>query len=407
MNNYELISNGAAIYWVGANGTLINSSFSGNHGYGDGGIVAWEGHNGKIFNTSFKDNPPSFKYEFIIGGSNPSCRFIGGVVNGFYDGDLIGNSFLKNVSVNARRVLTVNMPVLYNGELIIKLTDEEGLPFVNDIFKVHIYNKNYNLYLESIIDKNGFARVSLPFNLSVGNYNIKYYLKQILDSYIKKSDYYHINESGKLCYDFNSILINQSSLSVIKRDTSLFCYNLRIFYNSNEHLYVKLVDNNGVAIKGVKFLFKIYLSKNKFKNYYVTTNSKGMAILKHNFNQGHYSIVINAINGNYKIKSLKSKFKIYKTPLTIKAPKIVAKYKKSKKFTIKLINKKAKKIVKNIKIKVKISIGKKYKTRTLKTNNKGLAYLNTKNFKRNVHKIFISPKNTNYYGKFISKIIIK
>ena len=97
LNNYELISNGAAIYWVGANGTLINSSFSGNHGYGDGGIVAWEGHNGKIFNTSFKDNPPSFKYEFIIGGSNPSCRFIGGVVNGFYDGDLIGNSFLKNV----------------------------------------------------------------------------------------------------------------------------------------------------------------------------------------------------------------------------------------------------------------------------------------------------------------------
>ena len=109
LNNYELISNGAAIYWVGANGTLINSSFSGNHGYGDGGIVAWEGHNGKIFNTSFKDNPPSFKYEFIIGGSNPSCRFIGGVVNGFYDGDLIGNSFLKNVSVNARRVLTVSV----------------------------------------------------------------------------------------------------------------------------------------------------------------------------------------------------------------------------------------------------------------------------------------------------------
>ena len=82
-------------------------------------------------------------------------------------------------------------------------------------------------------------------------------------------------------------------------------------------------------------------------------------------------------------------------------------YKKSKKFTIKLINKKAKKIVKNIKIKVKISIGKKYKTHTLKTNNKGLAYLNTKNFKRGVHKVFISPKNTNYYGKFISKIIIK
>ena len=36
LNNYELISNGAAIYWVGANGTLINSSFSSNHGYGNG-----------------------------------------------------------------------------------------------------------------------------------------------------------------------------------------------------------------------------------------------------------------------------------------------------------------------------------------------------------------------------------
>lgn len=73
----------------------------------------------------------------------------------------------------------------------------------------------------------------------------------------------------------------------------------------------------------------------------------------------------------------------------------VSKYKKSKYFKIKIIDKKTKKPVKNLKFKFKVKLSKgKYKTYTLKTNKNGIAKYNLKKLKPGVHLVYLlSSKN--------------
>ena len=69
---------------------------------------------------------------------------------------------------------------------------------------------------------------------------------------------------------------------------------------------------------------------------------------------------------------------VKKYPTTVSAPKVTAKYKKSKYFTVKIKNKVTKKVLKNTQIILKVYTGKKYKTYKVKTNSKGIAKFNTK-----------------------------
>ena len=48
-------SYGGAIYWTGANGTLINSAFSNCNASNNGGAIRWNGNNGSIINCNFTD----------------------------------------------------------------------------------------------------------------------------------------------------------------------------------------------------------------------------------------------------------------------------------------------------------------------------------------------------------------
>ena len=75
----------------------------------------------------------------------------------------------------------------------------------------------------------------------------------------------------------------------------------------------------------------------------------------------------------------------------------------SAKVTVKA-NKKA---VKKVAVKVKVFTGKKSKTYNIKTNNKGVAKLNTKKLKVGKHKVVISSGNSNYKISAKSKITIK
>ncbi|MBR4446964.1 hypothetical protein [Methanobrevibacter sp.] len=99
--------------------------------------------------------------------------------------------------------------------------------------------------------------------------------------------------------------------------------------------------------------------------------------------------------------------KISKAKTIVKAPKVTAKYKKSKYFKVTVKNKATKKAVKKLKLKVKVYTGKKYKTYTIKTNKKGVAKLNTKKLNRGKHKVKITSKNKNYKISKKSKIKIK
>jgi DNA-binding Xre family transcriptional regulator len=72
-----------------------------------------------------------------------------------------------------------------------------------------------------------------------------------------------------------------------------------------------------------------------------------------------------------------------------------------------LKNKATKKIISNVKVKIKVYSGKKYKTYTVKTNKKGIAKINTNKLKTGKHKVVISSKNSNYLISAKSMITIQ
>ena len=103
---------------------------------------------------------------------------------------------------------------------------------------------------------------------------------------------------------------------------------------------------------------------------------------------GTYEIYISNIGSSdaldsdysYLFFSYTGTVKIKKMSTIVKAPKISAKYKKTKYFKVTLKKKSNKKALKNIKLKLKVYTGKKYKIYTVKTNKNGVAKFNTKIF---------------------------
>lgn len=118
--------------------------------------------------------------------------------------------------------------------------------------------------------------------------------------------------------------------------------------------------------------------------------------------------------GTYKIKFVEGPFETYNLPASItfkitkadtiiKAPKITAKFKKSKYFQVAVKHKTTKKPVKNTHVKIKID----KKTYNVKTNSKGMAKVNIKKLKVGKHKVTVTSGNSNYKMSAKSTITIK
>lgn len=98
-------------------------------------------------------------------------------------------------------------------------------------------------------------------------------------------------------------------------------------------------------------------------------------------------------------KIIKTKVKTYDIDSNI--------YKKSKIFKIKITNKKTNKPIKNLKISLEITNNfHKYKTYTLKTNNKGIAKFNIKNLKMGYNSFDITSKDPKYLVEGFSGVAV-
>ena len=174
--------------------------------------------------------------------------------------------------------------------------------------------------------------------------------------------------------------------------------------------------------KSAKGLLIMVTAKSSKKTYKVplTLNSKGIATFKAStLNAGYYKICIHQAVfvpgpdsgcGLYMITpgALKtSSLKVNKANTTVSAPQVKNKFKKSRYFKITVKHKLTKKVVKGLKLKLKVSTGKKYKTYYVKTNSKGIANFNTKNLKRGKHKVLIYSANGNFIVSKKSYIVIK
>lgn len=91
---------------------------------------------------------------------------------------------------------------------------------------------------------------------------------------------------------------------------------------------------------------------------------------------------------------------------TVNTPTTQFIFKRSSQFKIIIKDKQTNKTIKNLKISFKIKDGKKYKTYTLKTNNKGIATFTTKKLSLGYHKFIITSKDSRYKVSKKDKLFI-
>lgn len=181
------------------------------------------------------------------------------------------------------------------------------------------------------------------------------------------------------------------------------------YYKSGKSFTVKVIDRNeNKALKNFKFTLKLYKGRKLVKTFNLKTDNKGKASIKvSGLAPSTYAVKTTFSDKSYYFSDYSNFITVTKIPTTVKAPKVVNKFKKSKYFKITVKHKKTKKTIKGLKLKIKVYTGKKYKIYKLKTNKKGVAKLNTKKLKRGSHKVVITSGNSNYKVSAKSTIKIK
>ncbi|WP_458454033.1 hypothetical protein [Methanobrevibacter sp.] len=186
-----------------------------------------------------------------------------------------------------------------------------------------------------------------------------------------------------------TITVKQASAKITTKKVTTY-------YKGGKTLDVKLTNTKTkTAIYDGKINIKIFISKNRYYNYNGNTGMNGkLKLLLDTLKPGKYKVVISgADNKNFKAKEVTTKIVIKKAPAKIKAKKLTAKKGAKKYFTIKVTNKKTKKAIPKVKVKVKVYTGKKAKTYKIKTNSKGIAKLSVKKLKFGKHKVVITSAN--------------
>lgn len=177
----------------------------------------------------------------------------------------------------------------------------------------------------------------------------------------------------------------------------------KVYYSSGKLISVKLVNIKTNKIN-YYWNYDVYRNGKPFYDYWF---GDMMKFPVSTWKAGTYTIVVKPTDSYTIPEKLTFKVTILKAKTTVKASKVTAKYKKSKYFKVTVKNAVTKKMAKNLKIKVKVYTGKKYRTYTIKTDAKGVAKLNTKSLKIGKHNVVITSGNTNYQINKKSTIIIK
>ena len=205
-------------------------------------------------------------------------------------GKTIGNVILENGTATIRYSPSLNEKTVYaklNNQVLeipVKLKSESKLTAesltkyyladkdlevkVTDLDDNGLFNKTVNITVSSRIyslstDQNGIAR--LPIKLYPGDYNAKIIFAD--------DDYRNQNKVV--------------TLKVLKNETSISAGNLVKYYKDSKKLTVKLLDSNKKPLASKKVKLTI-----AGKNYYATTNSKGIATFSINNDIGNYNVKV-------------------------------------------------------------------------------------------------------------------
>ena len=338
------------------------------------------------------------------------------------------------------------------GENTFTLTKQSGMTAVYPSTSIYLYNNTdsdyiYTVYMmdgadllsDSYNDAGRVVKAENVFNVNTGDVtdaefyifaagaqngegNIIFNANEYMDVWNGTS-----NSVEKYSVDVSEVLADSNSVGFVATGSTILALNqiavtsqkapvkvtltakaLSTTYDSSKAFTVTALDKNSNPVSGLKIALKMNTGKS-FKNYYVTTNAKGVASFSDasKLAVGTHKVEITSSNTKYDVKGTQSTIKISKAKTTVKAPKVTGKFKKSKYFRVTVKNQATKKVVKGIKVKVKVYTGKKYVTKTIKTNAKGIAQLNIKTFKIGTHKVVISSGDSKYIISAKSTIVIK
>lgn len=454
----------ATIYWHANRGSLINSTFKNNPGdyasavlwdgsnglisgstfyfdlpaYPVNTLVEWKGANGRISDSKFfNKNQTSIQWDgsdgAVDGCEFDSNRFYSLVWNG-------GNGKLTNsrfsgcgfcVYWQGNSAFIDNCQFTKNTEQCIHLLADNGKisnsKFTyNTVFLdvVEVSGRNSIVEKCEFLNNDGRQYGAIRWNAANGkiqNNVFKYNTAKWGDAAISVGDnYLKICKNNVFYQNFPEEIVVIPSIP------------LKIYYNSGQKMTVKIIKkNSGAPIVGAEV--SIYLDVQGNNRFKAKTNSKGIATITglskvtefgHRVNDMEIKLPVKKYYSNYDsnyevdlskytyftrfdLKEYDFGIEFKKCKCTVKSPKITSKHNKNKYFKITVKNKFTKKAIKNLKLKLKVFTGKKYKAYTVKTNKKGVAKFNVKNLSRGTHKVEIKSKNYYYYVNAKSSIKIK
>lgn len=292
----------------------------------------------------------------------------------------------SDINVDTSYIITFdkNIPYYINENITFNVKDYKGNPVSN--FRLSIKNLNNHQTFISFTDENGNVNYTLE---DIGELTLKISYEFPNSHWISKTNQKQVNLTVK------------PKISNIKLIED---FKFNKYSKINSFLELKTVSNYTGDLSDIPVIFKVF-TDNKYKIYRETTDTNGDVVFEipTKLDAGVHKIQV--IIGKEIMKT--TSIKIDKARTIVKAPKVTNKYKKSRYFTVTIKNKEIKKMLSNVKVKIKVFTGKKFKTYTVKTNKKGIATINTKNLKIGTHKVVISSANNNYKISAKSAIKIK
>ena len=186
------------------------------------------------------------------------------------------------------------------------------------------------------------------------------------------------------------------TITVKKASAKITAKKVTAYYKGGKYLTVKLTNTkNKKGIFNAKINIKIFVSKNRYYNYNGNTGMNGqIKVLLDSLKPGSYKVVVSGADSkNFKASQVTTKIVIKKAPAKLTPKKLTAKKGAKKYFKVTVKNKKTKKVIKGIKVKIKVYTGKKAKTYTVKTNAKGIAQISVKKLKVGKHKVVVTSAN--------------
>ena len=311
-------------------------------------------------------------YYFQTDSNGQSKISVASLVAGDYD-VTVNNNDTKNIN-NAKASGKITITKNTGKTATIKVTDKKtGKALSGAIVLVRLYtgSKSQNYLFQT----NSKGQVSFSASLSVGKH------KMVVST----------------TYDprYNAAKVTKY-ITVKKATAKLKAPKLTTYYKGNKYFTVTLTNSkNNKAIYDAKVNIKVFVSANRYYNYNGHTGANGQIRLSlDNLKPGTYNVIVEkGESKNYTAAKISSKIVIKKAPTKLTPKKLTAKKGAKKYFQVTVKNTKTKKVIKGVKLTLKVYIGKKYKTYTVKSNSKGIAKLNVKSLTVGTHKVVVESAN--------------